>query len=100
MDSSDFRDNREEEEEEYNEMLDSLADEENGVHVRCLENKFEDVVRAAAGEKNYQQLAQKYPGLSKPTRQRLIAADAEMPIPAQFEEILTWLAPPPETKAK
>jgi len=46
-DSSDFRDNREEEEEEYNEMLDSLADEENGVHVRCLENKFEDVVRAA-----------------------------------------------------
>jgi putative ATP-dependent endonuclease of OLD family len=96
-DSSDFQDNREEEE-QYNDMLDSFADEENDVHVWCLENKFEDVVRAAAGEKNYQQLAQKYPGLSKPTRQRLIAADADMPIPAQFEEILSWFAPPPETK--
>jgi hypothetical protein len=41
-----------------------------------------------------------YPGLSKPTHQRLIAADANMPIPAQFEEILTWLAPPPETKKR
>jgi putative ATP-dependent endonuclease of the OLD family len=96
-DTSEFEEGREEEA-KYNEILDSLADEENDVRVWCLENKFEDVVRAAAGEKNYQRLAQKYPGFSKPTRQRLIAADAEMPIPAQFEEILTWPAPSPETK--
>jgi putative ATP-dependent endonuclease of OLD family len=94
-DSSDFPKERDKkaEEEEYNKMLDSLADEDNDVRVWRLENKYEDVVRAAAGEEKYQKLMQKYPNFSKPTRQRLIAADRNMPIPAQFEKILTWLAP-------
>lgn len=89
-DSSDFPKDKEAEEEEYNKMLDGLADG-NKVRVWQLENKYEDVVRSAAGEENYQKLCEKYPGVSKPTRQRLIAADPDMPVPDQFTEILSWL---------
>jgi putative ATP-dependent endonuclease of OLD family len=92
-DSSDFPKDKQAEEEEYNKMLDSLADEDKDVRVWRLENKYEDVVRAAAGDEKHQKLSQKYTSVSKPTRQRLIAADPDMPIPAQFAEILTWLAP-------
>jgi putative ATP-dependent endonuclease of the OLD family len=92
-DGSDFPEDKKAEEEEYNKMLDGLADRDNDVRVWRLVNKYEDVVRAATGEEKYQNLTQKYPSISKPTRQRLIAADPDMPIPAQFEEILTWLAP-------
>jgi putative ATP-dependent endonuclease of the OLD family len=92
-DSSDFPKDKKAEEEEYNKMLDGLADVENDVRIWRLENKYEDVVRAAAGQDDYQKLTQKYPNVSNPTRQRLIAADPDMPIPVQFEEILTWLVP-------
>lgn len=92
-DSSDFPKEKKADEEEYNKILDSLADKDKEVRVWRLENKYEDVVRAAAGEESYQKLAQKFPNVSKPIRQRLIAADTDMPIPRQFEEILTWLAP-------
>jgi putative ATP-dependent endonuclease of the OLD family len=95
-DSSDFP--KKADEEEYNKVLDGLADEQNDVRVWQLENKYEDVVREAAGEQEYQKLTQKYPGLSNATRQRLIAADSGMPIPALFAKILEWLAPPPEKK--
>ena len=91
-DSSDFRDNRAEEE-EYNKMLDGLD-----VGVWSLENKFEDVVRNSVGDDKYQALCNKYPGLSKVTRQRLIGADEDMPVPEQFAEILNWLAPSPPAK--
>jgi putative ATP-dependent endonuclease of the OLD family len=92
-DSSDFPKDKKAEEEEYNKMLDGLADVENEVRIWRLENKYEDVVRAAAGQDDYQKLTQKYPNVPNPTRQRLIAADPDMPIPVQFEEILTWLVP-------
>ena len=95
-DGSDFPKDKKAEEEGYNRMLDGLADEDNEVRVWRLDNKYEDVVRAAAGQDDYQKLTQKYPSVSNPTRQRLIAADADMPIPAQFEEILTWLASRPQ----
>jgi predicted ATP-dependent endonuclease of OLD family len=97
-DSSDFPKDKKAEEEEYNKVLDGLADEQNDVRVWQLENKYEDVVREAAGEQEYQKLTQKYPGLSNATRQRLIAADPVMPIPGQFAKLLEWLAPPPEKK--
>mgnify|MGYP001331110906 CR=1 FL=1 len=96
-DSSDFRDDRNEEE-EYNKMLDALAGGEDDVHVWRLDNKFEDVVRNAVGDKEYQMLCNKYPGPSKVTRQRLIASDEDMPIPDQIAQILNWLAPQPEKK--
>jgi putative ATP-dependent endonuclease of the OLD family len=92
-DSSDFHKDKEAEEEEYNKMLDGLADQHNGVRVWRFDNQYEDVVRTTVGEEEYQELAQRYPGVSKPTRQRLIAADPDMPIPGQIDEILTWLAP-------
>ena len=92
-DSPDFAKEKKAEEEAYNQMLDGLKSEDNDVHVWRVENKYEDVVRNAASEQKYQQLCQKYPGLSNATRQRLIAADEDMPIPKQLEDILKWLAP-------
>jgi len=94
-DSSDFPKEKKAEEEAYNQVLDRLKDEDNDVHVWRVENKYEDVVRIAAGEAKYQRLCQKYPGPSDPTRQRLIAADEDMPTPKYFEDILNWLAPLP-----
>jgi hypothetical protein len=55
-------------------------------------------VRATATEQKYQQLCNRYPDMGNPSRQRLIAGDPEMPIPAQFEEILRWLATPPSSQ--
>jgi predicted ATP-dependent endonuclease of OLD family len=97
-DSSDFPKDKEAEEKEYNTMLDALADEDKDVRVWRLDNKFEDVVREAAGENEYQALCNKYPGHSKVVRQRLIASDQDMPIPVKFAEILEWLAPSQKKK--
>jgi predicted ATP-dependent endonuclease of OLD family len=97
-DSSYFPKGKEVEEEEYNKMLDALADEDKDVRVWSLDNKFEDVVRDAAGETEYQALCNKYPGHSKVVRQRLIASDQDMPIPGKFAKFLEWLAPPPKKK--
>ena len=55
--------------------------------------KHEDAVRRAAGEMKYQELSQRYPNYTNATRQRLIGADPEMPVPEEFAEILRWLAP-------
>jgi predicted ATP-dependent endonuclease of OLD family len=93
-DSSDFPKGKEAEEEEYNKMLDTLADED--VRVWRFNNKFEDVVREAAGEKEYQALCNKYPGHSKVVRQRLIASDQQMPVPDKLTKVLEWLAPRPK----
>jgi putative ATP-dependent endonuclease of the OLD family len=97
-DSSDFPKGKEAEEEEYNKMLDVLADGDKDVCVWRLDNEFEDVVREAVGEKEYQALCSKYPGHSKVVRQRLIASDQDMVIPGKFCDILEWLAPSPREK--
>lgn len=96
-DSSDFRDKRDQEG-EYNKLLDALASEEEDVRVWCIDRKHEDAVRGAAGEKKYQLLCTKYPDLGNPSRQRLIAADPEMPVPPQFKEVLVWLAAPARSR--
>jgi putative ATP-dependent endonuclease of the OLD family len=92
-DSTDFRD-KHDEEKLYNEMLDSFYDEEDDVNVWRLDTKYEDVIRATVGEQAYQTLCQRYPNVSNATRQRLIAADPEMPVPDVFARILKWLAAP------
>ena len=46
-----------------------------------IDRKHEDAVRRAVGEKKYQELSQRYPKYTNATRQRLIAADPEMPVP-------------------
>jgi len=92
QDSSDFGRNQREQEDAYNADLDRMARPDGSVRVWRLTNKYEDVVRAAAGEAEYQRLCQVYPNHSKATRQRLIALDNTMPIPEQLGEILRWLA--------
>jgi len=89
-DSSDFK--NETEEDEYNDMLFGLEK----AAVWQIDRKHEDAVRRAVGEKKYQELSQRYPKYTNATRQRLIAADPEMPVPEEFAEILQWLVP--ETK--
>jgi putative ATP-dependent endonuclease of the OLD family len=83
-DSSDFKD--EDEEAKYNDVLMGLA----MAAVWQIDRKHEDAVRRAVGEKKYQELSQRYPNYTNATRQRLIAADPEMPVPSEFAEILRW----------
>jgi putative ATP-dependent endonuclease of the OLD family len=90
-DASDFKDNRDEEK-EFNKTLDGLAKGDESVKVWRLTKKYEDCVKKAFGEEKYQQLCQKHPNVSNPTRQRLIAMETGMPIPEPFEDVLLWLA--------
>jgi putative ATP-dependent endonuclease of OLD family len=90
-DSSDLKD--EDEEVEYNGMLDELETDDGSMRAWQIDRKHEDAVRRAAGEKKYQQLLQRYPNYTNATRQRLIAADPEMRVPTEFAEILQWLVP-------
>jgi hypothetical protein len=50
------------------------------------------VIRNAVGENKYQRLCQTYPCHTKATRQRLIALDPMMPVPAILADVLKWLA--------
>lgn len=97
-DSSDFHGDKEKED-EFNKELDSLAKKDGSVRVWRLTSKFEDHVRNAFGENKYQELCQKFPGVSKPTRQRLIAMEEGLPIPDPFEDVLRWLADTPISMA-
>jgi putative ATP-dependent endonuclease of the OLD family len=76
----------------YNAGLDVLATKDGTVRVWRLENAFEDVIRNAVGVNKYQQLCQTYPSHTKATRQRLLALDPMMPVPAILAEVLKWLA--------
>lgn len=92
-DSSDFDD--EKAETEYNDKLDAL-DNGDTVRVWQLDKDYEDVLKREIGEALYNRMLEKYPkaefGPGKPRRQRMIAADAEVPVPGRLEEILRWLA--------
>jgi hypothetical protein len=63
-----------------------------------IDRKHEDAVRRTVGETKYRELSQRYPNYTNATRQRLIAADPEMPVPEEFAEILQWLVPDPQRK--
>ena len=95
-DSSDFDD--EDAEAGYNGMLDELETDDGSVRVWQIDRKHEDAVRRAVGEKKYQELSRRYPNYTNATRQRLIAADPEMPVPEEFAEILRWLVPEMQQK--
>jgi putative ATP-dependent endonuclease of OLD family len=86
------------EEAEYNDTLDALGTDDGSVSVWQIDRKHEDAVRRAVGDKKYQELSQRYPNYTNATRQRLIAADPEMPVPEEFAGILQWLVP--ETRKK
>jgi predicted ATP-dependent endonuclease of OLD family len=96
-DSSDFERNQKEAEEEYNQRLRTLAD--SGVTVVEVSPKYEEALRDALGGALYTKLCNRYPGVSKPVRARLIAADPEAPVPDFASRILTPFLPSTPTGA-
>jgi putative ATP-dependent endonuclease of the OLD family len=95
-DSSDFGDKREEA--ELNARLDAFEEKDGSVRVWRFNKNYEDHLRAALGEKTYQELCQKFPNLGKPTRARLIAMEADLPIPKPTPDVLAWLTNRPLEK--
>lgn len=95
-DSGSFKDNKKEEE-AYNAELRGLA----SAAVRVLEHDpdYEGMLRKEVGEQGYQALCQRFPGVTKAVRQRLIAADGSVSVPAFVSEILDAFKPLPESEA-
>jgi putative ATP-dependent endonuclease of the OLD family len=95
-DGSDFKDNRDEEK-QFNEQLDALANKDGSVQVWKVTKNYEEHLRTTVGERQYQQLCQKYPKTTRPTRARLIAAESGLQIPDKLQQALNWLAKKPAT---
>jgi predicted ATP-dependent endonuclease of OLD family len=78
----------------FNKQLDALDDGES-VRVWCLKEDYESYLRNEIGEDLYAGTLEKYPkadyGKGKPRRQRMLAADPAIPVPALFEGMLLWL---------
>lgn len=94
-DSSDFTDKAEET--KFNASLDSFAKKDGTVNVWRFSKKYEDHLRKAVGEPKYQEMCQKFSNVGKPTRARLIAAEAGLPVPEPVPGILLWLVNKPTT---
>ncbi len=93
-DSSQFKKNEKDKEEECNKELRSLTIQ--GVTVIENTPDYEGVLRQELGEDSYLKLCEKYPGVSKAVRARLIAADDTAPVPAIASRILApFLESPP-----
>jgi ABC-type cobalamin/Fe3+-siderophores transport system ATPase subunit len=93
-DSSDFR-NQRADEESLNGQLDALARDDRSVRVWRLVKNYEDHLRGCLGEEEYQRLCNKFASMGKPTRARRIAQEPDLPIPPPFGEILDWLVGQP-----
>lgn len=91
-DSSDFDKSEKADETEYNAQLNALATSDGSTVVWKLAPDYEAILRAALGEKVYQEQCQKYPKTGKPTRARLIAADGSLPTPEPLPDVLYWLS--------
>lgn len=89
LDGSGFKDKAEEE--QYNLRLNQLARDDGSTRVWQFDRKYEDHLRRALGEGQYQLLCQKFPGASKPIQARLIASEPGTPVPEPLGEVLTWL---------
>lgn len=92
-DSSDFENKADEK--LYNTELDTLAKADGSVKVWRLTKNYEDHLRTALTEPVFQQLSQKYSaeaGRSKAVKARLVATEADKPIPPPIDEILKWVA--------
>ncbi len=91
-DSSDFKSDEKEKEQQYNKELESLKNPGASTEVWKFNKKYEDELKKFLGEQKYQKLCQKYSNYSPPIRQRLIAVDSETGIPVFVQPILEWLA--------
>ena len=89
-DSSDIQDKQDEA--EFNKQLDALTDAKADAHVWQLSKNYEDELRRTVGDEKYIKLCQQFPKTPKPTRARLIALEADHPIPAVIQAALRWLA--------
>jgi predicted ATP-dependent endonuclease of OLD family len=89
-DSSDFGKDKNDEEESYNSLLDSLAKGDGSVRVWRFDAKYEDHLRTAMGKKEYLEACERHPGLTKAARARLLAIESEL-VPEPLEEVLRWL---------
>jgi hypothetical protein len=90
-DSSDIADD--EKNAALNEELAAFNDPDKDRRSWRLDANYEDALRNELGEPTYQGLCQRYPSMSKPLRQRQIAADDETKVPAFVRDPLAWLAP-------
>ena len=89
IDSSDFRDKRDDEI-EFNAKLDSYR--ERGATIFKFNRNYEqELVRFWSNEK-YQEYCQKYEKMSKPVKARLFACDTDIPIPNFIKPIINWTA--------
>lgn len=89
VDSSDFKDKRNEEI-DYNLMLDNYSDK--GVSVWQFDKNYESALQKEYGDLNYQKYCNKYGGYSKVIRARLFASDMEIPIPNFITPIIEWFS--------
>jgi predicted ATP-dependent endonuclease of OLD family len=89
IDSSDFKDKRDEEI-LFNKRLEGYK--KSGVTIFSFDKNYEQELRKFWSEDNYQNYCNKYERLSKPTRARLFAIDSDIPIPDFIKPIVTWTA--------
>ncbi|MFQ5500259.1 MAG: ATP-dependent endonuclease [Candidatus Zixiibacteriota bacterium] len=90
-DSSDFGNN--DDEQAYNNELDALAQNGDNTHTWQFDKDYETELQAALGDEMWQKKCQQYADVtrkSKPIRARMIASDAETPIPEKVNDILLW----------
>jgi putative ATP-dependent endonuclease of OLD family len=89
-DSSDFR-NQREEERAFNEALDAMAKKDGSVRVWKVSKDYEQHLRETIGDGRYQKLCEKHGKAGKPTRARLIACETDR-VPERLRQALGWLA--------
>lgn len=88
----DSKDIKDEENTALNERLAAFDDPSADQRSWRLDANYEDALRSALGADSYQSLCQRYPSMSKPLRQRQIAADPDTTVPDVLHEVLIWLA--------
>lgn len=88
-DSSDFQKEQKEEEAKYNIMLEDFA--KSGVAVFRFDKNYEDELRNAYGDSEFQKYCSIYGGYTKAVRARLFAIDEKIPIPKIALPIVKWL---------
>jgi putative ATP-dependent endonuclease of the OLD family len=85
-DSSDFKGQDKEKEEQYNKEILSRASD--STHIHMLRPKYEAELRQSLGEGEYQAACQAYPKITPAIRARLIAMDPKYDVPDFAKDIL------------
>lgn len=84
-DSSDFQST--DEETKFNSQLEAYARQDGTVRVWGLKSKYEDHLVRSIGDEKFQEVCQKFSGVGKPARLRLIASEEGLPIPEPLAEV-------------